>query len=95
MIQLTIEASKVAQEKGQKRITSGHLKKVLQSGETFDFLADIIAKIPDAPEKESKAKPERATKSEEDEDDEDGDFGSSKKRKKSRGRPKKPKDSDD
>lgn len=35
--------------KGPKRIQAQHMKKAVDSDETFDFLQDIIAKVPDAP----------------------------------------------
>jgi len=44
--------------KGPKRVLAQHLKRAIQADETFDFLADIIAKVPDAPA--SKAKKEQA-----------------------------------
>lgn len=43
--------------KGPKRVLAQHLKRAIQADETFDFLADIIAKVPDAPA--SKAKKEQ------------------------------------
>ncbi|KAK3058853.1 hypothetical protein LTR09_000418 [Extremus antarcticus] len=35
--------------KGPKRILAQHVKRVLQADDNFDFLVDIIAKVPDAP----------------------------------------------
>lgn len=49
--------------KGPKRVLAQHLKRAIQADETFDFLADIIAKVPDAPA--SKAKKEAGSDSEE------------------------------
>lgn len=40
--------------KGPKRILAQHVKKALQADECFDFLVDIIAKVPDAPVKAGK-----------------------------------------
>lgn len=40
--------------KGPKRILAQHVKKALQADECFDFLVDIIAKVPDAPVKGKK-----------------------------------------
>lgn len=40
--------------KGPKRIQAQHLKKAVASDETFDFLQEIIAKVPDAPAKAKK-----------------------------------------
>lgn len=43
--------------KGPKRVLAQHLKRAIQADETFDFLADIIAKVPDAPASKSKKEP--------------------------------------
>jgi hypothetical protein len=40
--------------KGPKRILSQHVKRALQADQTFDFLVDIISKVPDAPSKAKK-----------------------------------------
>lgn len=48
--------------KGPKRILSQHMKKAVATDETFDFLQDIMAKVPDAP---TKAKKEGGSDSEE------------------------------
>lgn len=47
--------------KGPKRILTQHMKRAVKADETFDFLADIVDKIPDAP---SKAKKEAGSDSE-------------------------------
>ena len=69
--------------KGPKRILAQHLKKAIATDDTFDFLADIIAKVPDAP---TKGKKDVGS------DSEDGGSGSAKPVKK---RGKKRKDSGD
>ena len=40
--------------KGPKRVLAQHMKKAIAGDDTFDFLADIIAKVPDAPAKGKK-----------------------------------------
>jgi len=40
--------------KGPKRILVQHMKKAIQSDNTFDFLQEIAAKVPDAPSKTKK-----------------------------------------
>lgn len=49
MIALCDKASDQARSRGSKRITAGHLKQAIVHEEQFDFLADIIEKIPDIP----------------------------------------------
>ncbi|QIX00524.1 hypothetical protein AMS68_006041 [Peltaster fructicola] len=43
-----------ANSKAPRRVLAQHMKKAIQADETFDFLADIIAKVPDAPVKAKK-----------------------------------------
>ena len=69
--------------KGPKRVLAQHMKKAIQADSTFDFLVDIINKVPDAP---SKGKKDAGSESE------DGGSGSAKVVKK---RGKKRKDSGD
>ena len=87
MISIVTKAAQRAREKASKRVTAVHLKQALQDDEQFDFLADIIAKVPDAPAskkkeetedseeavetKKRKRAPARRKKRDEDEDDED------------------------
>lgn len=49
MIALCDKASAQARQRNSKRITAGHLKQAVLHEEQFDFLAEIIAKIPDIP----------------------------------------------
>lgn len=58
MISIVTKAAQKAREKSQKRVTSAHLKQALQEDEQFDFLADIIAKVPDAPAPKKKEETE-------------------------------------
>ncbi|KAF2721656.1 hypothetical protein K431DRAFT_284584 [Polychaeton citri CBS 116435] len=39
---------------GPRRILAQHMKKAILDGETFDFLADIVSKVPDAPTSKQK-----------------------------------------
>lgn len=49
MIALCDKASAQARQRNSKRITAGHLKQAVLQEEQFDFLAEIIAKVPDIP----------------------------------------------
>ena len=58
MISIVTKAAQRAREKSSKRVTAVHLKQALQDDEQFDFLADIIAKVPDAPTSKKKEETE-------------------------------------
>ncbi len=62
MISLVTKSAAQARAKSSKKVTAAHLKQVIESDEQFDFLADIISKVPDA----------AVSKTEEDDDDGDG-----------------------
>lgn len=47
MISLVSKASQEAKDRNSKRITASHLKHAVSKDEVLDFLADIIAKVPD------------------------------------------------
>ena len=49
MISLVTKAASQARAKASRKVTAAHLKQVVQSDEQFDFLADIISRVPDAP----------------------------------------------
>ena len=49
MISLVTKAAKQAKSKSSKKVTAAHLKQVVEKDEQFDFLAEIISKVPDAP----------------------------------------------
>ena len=49
MISLVTKAAAQAKSKSAKKVTAAHLKQVVESDEQFDFLAEIISKVPDAP----------------------------------------------
>lgn len=77
MISITLSAAAEAKARGSKRVSGQHLKQAVQKAEQFDFLSDIVSRIPDAPaSKEGKAKPEGS---------DDDDFGDEEKKPK-RGR---------
>jgi hypothetical protein len=72
MISVVTKAATEARKKSSKRVTAAHLKAAVEKDEQLDFLADIIAKVPDAP---------TASKKEERDDSEDGvDSGRRKKK---------------
>lgn len=47
MISLVTKAAKEAKDRNSKRVTALHLKQAVAKDEVLDFLADIIAKVPD------------------------------------------------
>ncbi|KAI5293575.1 hypothetical protein KEM52_005416, partial [Ascosphaera acerosa] len=47
MMTLVTKAAAEAAQRNSKRVTAGHLKAAVQRDEVFDFLADIIKKVPD------------------------------------------------
>ncbi|KAL3471962.1 histone-fold-containing protein [Aspergillus californicus] len=49
MISLVSKAAKEAKDRNSKRVTASHLKQAVVKDEVLDFLADIIAKVPDQP----------------------------------------------
>lgn len=49
MISLVTKAAKEARDRNSKRVTASHLKHAVAKDEVLDFLADIIAKVPDQP----------------------------------------------
>lgn len=49
MISLVTKAAKEAKDRNSKRVTASHLKHAVAKDEVLDFLADIIAKVPDQP----------------------------------------------
>ncbi|KAJ5489751.1 DNA polymerase epsilon subunit C [Penicillium diatomitis] len=49
MISLVTKAAQEAKERNSKRVTATHLKHAVAKDDVLDFLADIIAKVPDAP----------------------------------------------
>ncbi|KAI9762234.1 MAG: hypothetical protein M4579_000557 [Chaenotheca gracillima] len=49
MIDLVTKSAEEAKSRSSKRVTAAHLKSALSRDVQFDFLAEIIAKVPDAP----------------------------------------------
>jgi len=49
MISLCAKASEQARARNSKRITATHLKQAVMTDEQFDFLEEIMAKVPDVP----------------------------------------------
>ncbi|MCJ1364646.1 hypothetical protein MMC16_003761 [Acarospora aff. strigata] len=49
MISLVTKAASEAKSRSSKRVTAAHLKQAVAKDEVLDFLAEIIAKVPDAP----------------------------------------------
>ncbi|KAL4920111.1 histone-fold-containing protein [Aspergillus aurantiobrunneus] len=49
MISLVTKAAREAKDRNSKRVTASHLKQAVAKDEVLDFLADIIAKVPDQP----------------------------------------------
>ncbi|KAI9679575.1 MAG: hypothetical protein M1829_001536 [Trizodia sp. TS-e1964] len=49
MITLTEKATEEAKHHSSKRITMSHLKQAIAKDEQFDFLQEIMGKVPDAP----------------------------------------------
>ena len=49
MISLVTKAASQARSKSAKKVTAVHLKQVIEKDEQFDFLQEIISKVPDAP----------------------------------------------
>jgi hypothetical protein len=49
MISLVTKSATEAKKRGQKRVTASHLKQAVMSDEQFDFLHEIVSKVPDAP----------------------------------------------
>lgn len=54
MIALVSRAAQEARSTSSKRITAKHLKQAIAKEEEYDFLRDIIAKVPDAPAPDEK-----------------------------------------
>lgn len=69
MITLVTKAAAEAKDRSSKRVTAAHLKQVVLKDQTFDFLQEIMGKVPDPTDK----KGGRAAS--EDVDDEGGDGG--------------------
>lgn len=82
MISLCDKATEQARLRSSKRITAAHLKRAIAIEEKFDFLAEIISKVPDA-----------AAETKTEEGGEDGEEGAAPKRRKTGGRGRKKEES--
>jgi hypothetical protein len=49
MISLVTKAGNEARVRSSKKVTAAHLKQAVQKEEQFDFLSEIVGKVPDAP----------------------------------------------
>jgi len=58
MISLALKSAEEARTRNSKRVTGFHLKQAVQKDEQFDFLSEIVAKVPDAPTSSGKGKKE-------------------------------------
>ncbi|KAL9127203.1 MAG: hypothetical protein Q9217_003876 [Psora testacea] len=84
IISMVLKSSAVARSKSSKRVTAAHLKQAVQNDEQMDFLADIVAKVPDAPTASSKTEGKKkggVTEGEESSDEAYVERGEGKKRK--------------
>ncbi len=50
MISVVTKAASEGKAKGTKRVTAAHIKQAVEKDEQLDFLATIIAKVPDGPQ---------------------------------------------
>ena len=90
MIALCAKASEQARVRSSKRITASHLKQAILAEEQFDFLQEIMAKVPDQPLPSENSN--QGNGSDEEQPGEGAALGSAKKPRKPRTR--KPKDDD-
>jgi Dr1-associated corepressor len=86
MIALVTKAAAEAKDRSSKRVTAAHLKQAVIKDQTFDFLQEIMEKVPDPTEK----KGGRAAS----EDMDEGAGGPAKKKRAPRGRKKAESDED-
>lgn len=54
MISLVTKAAAQAKERSSKRVLASHLKQAVTIDEQFDFLTEIVSKVPDAPAPQAK-----------------------------------------
>ncbi len=87
MITLVTKAAAEAQDRSSKRVTAAHLKQAVIKDQTFDFLQEIIEKVPDPTEKKGGG---RAAS----EDLDDGGGGPAKRKRAPRGKKKADSDED-
>jgi Dr1-associated corepressor len=56
MTALITKSAEEGKKRGSKRVLPAHLKQAVKSNEQFDFLSDIVDKVPDAPPPSSRGK---------------------------------------
>jgi hypothetical protein len=49
MTALITKSAEEARTRGSKRVLPTHMKQAIKANEQFDFLSDIVEKVPDAP----------------------------------------------
>jgi hypothetical protein len=54
MISIITKAAEQAKQRSSKRVLATHLKQAVTSEEQFDFLTEIVSKVPDAPAPQTK-----------------------------------------
>ena len=85
MISIVTKAADEAAKKSSRRVTAQHLRQALSGDDQFDFLEEIMAKVPDAP----------TSKKKHDDTDDSEDAGESRKKKKAPARKRRKDDDDD
>lgn len=53
IVDFVLKSVEVAKARGQKKVTTQHMKQVVNSEERFDWCKDFVGKIPDIPEKKN------------------------------------------
>ncbi|ERF75673.1 hypothetical protein EPUS_08627 [Endocarpon pusillum Z07020] len=89
MIALVTKAAAEARDRSSKRVTAAHLKQAVIKDQTFDFLQEIIEKVPDPTEKKGGGSGRAAS-----EDVDDGGGGPAKRKRAARGKKKVDSDED-
>ncbi|KAJ1559786.1 hypothetical protein HK096_011091, partial [Nowakowskiella sp. JEL0078] len=56
------ESLKETRSRSSKKLSAVHLKRCINANEKFDFLKDVVAKVPDVEEEEVDAPPKRTRK---------------------------------
>ncbi len=89
MIALVTKAAAEAKDRSSKRVTAAHIKQAVIKDQTFDFLQEIIEKVPDPTEKKGGNSGRAAS-----EDIDDGGGGPAKRKRAARGKKKADSDED-
>lgn len=75
MISLALKSADEARSRNSKRVTAFHLKQAVQKDEQFDFLSEIVAKVPDAPQSSGKGSKKEDEEDERDDANDEDDVG--------------------